>query len=101
VRIARHLPDLIGGESIMARTSSQPMAVPLGSLTQSGARSDVTCAECDSERVTHLAMTLTDGTPVEFVSCHRCEHKTWVDASGVQHRELPVASVLDKTRRPR
>ena len=46
-------------------------------------------------------MTLTDGTPVEFVSCHRCEHKIWVDASGVQHRELPVASVLDKTRKPR
>jgi len=46
-------------------------------------------------------MTLTDGTPVEFVSCHRCEHKTWVDASGVQHRELPVASVLDKARKER
>ena len=45
--------------------------------------------------------TSTDGTPVEFVSCHRCEHKIWVDASGVQHRELPVASVLDKTRKPR
>jgi hypothetical protein len=44
-------------------------------------------------------MTLTDGTPVEFVSCHRCEHKTWVDASGVQHRELPVSTVLDKTRK--
>ena len=67
------------------------MTVPLGSLTQAGARTDVTCGECGSERVTHLAMTLTDGTPVEFVSCHRCEHKTWVDASGVQHHELPVA----------
>ena len=83
----------------MARTSSHPVALPLGSLNQSGERSEVTCADCGSERVTHLAMTLTDGTPVEFVSCHRCEHKTWVDASGVQHRELPVASVLDKTRK--
>jgi hypothetical protein len=82
----------------MAR-SAQPVTVPLGSLTQAGARSDVTCAACGGERVTHLAMTLTDGTPVEFVSCHTCEHKTWVDASGVQHRELPVASVLDKTRK--
>jgi len=85
----------------MARSTSQPLTVPLGSLTQAGARPDITCAECGSERITHLAMTLTDGTPVEFVSCHRCEHKTWVDASGVQHRELPVASVLDKTRKPR
>ncbi|HUV49127.1 MAG TPA: hypothetical protein VMX11_09120 [Actinomycetes bacterium] len=84
----------------MARSSSQPMTVPLGSLTQAGARTDAACSECGSERVTHLAMTLTDGTPVEFVSCHRCEHKTWVDASGVQHQEMPVTSVLDKTRKP-
>lgn len=84
----------------MARSSLQPLTAPLGSLTQAGARTDVTCSECASTRVTHLAMTLTDGTPVEFVSCHRCEHKTWVDASGVQHHELPVASVLDKTRKP-
>jgi hypothetical protein len=83
----------------MAR-SAQPVAVPLGSLTQAGARSDVTCSSCGGDRVTHLAMTLTDGTPVEFVSCHGCEHKIWVDASGVQHRELPVATVLDKTRKP-
>lgn len=82
----------------MARTS-EPLAAPLGSLTQAGARTDATCAGCGSERVTHLAMTLTDGTPVEFVSCHRCEHKTWVDASGVQHQELPVTTVLDKTRK--
>jgi hypothetical protein len=83
----------------MARSSSQPLNVPLGSLTQAGARSEATCADCGSHRVTHLAMTLTDGTPVEFVSCHRCEHKTWVDASGVQHRELPVGTVLDKARK--
>jgi DNA-directed RNA polymerase subunit M/transcription elongation factor TFIIS len=87
-------------EKTMARSSSQPMTVPLGSLTQAGARVEAACSECGSERVTHLAMTLTDGTPVEFVSCHRCEHKTWVDASGVQHQELPVTSVLDKTRKP-
>jgi DNA-directed RNA polymerase subunit RPC12/RpoP len=84
----------------MAHSSSLPLTVPLGSLTQAGARPDIVCDECGSRRITHLAMTLTDGTPVEFVSCHRCEHKTWVDASGVQHRELPVESVLDKTRKP-
>ncbi len=85
----------------MARSSSAPLTIPLGSLTQAGARPEIACAECGSDRITHLAMTLTDGTPVEFVSCHRCEHKVWVDASGVQHQELPVASVLDKARKPR
>jgi hypothetical protein len=22
-------------------------------------------------------MTLTDGTPVQFASCHECEHRSW------------------------
>jgi hypothetical protein len=75
------------------------MTVPLGSLTQHGARGEVICAACGSERVTSLGMTLTDGTPVEFVSCHRCEHKTWRDAGGAEHSELAVDSVLDKARK--
>ncbi len=36
-----------------------------------------TCAACDSTRVTRLTMTLTDGSPVDFTSCHDCEHKSW------------------------
>jgi len=89
----------------MARSSTPSSAIPLGSLTQHGARTEVLCAACGSERVTQLAMTLTDGTPVEFVSCHRCEHKTWRDASGAAASELAVdsvlavESVLDKTRK--
>jgi hypothetical protein len=27
-------------------------------------------------------MTLTDGTPVNFSSCHNCEHRAWADAAG-------------------
>jgi len=84
----------------MARSSTQALSIPLGSLTQHGARSEVLCAACGSDRITQLGMTLTDGTPVEFVSCHRCEHKTWRDASGTDHRELAVDSVLDKARKP-
>lgn len=83
----------------MPRSAAPAQSVPLGSLTQHGARGQATCAACTSERVTSLSMTLTDGTPVEFVSCHRCEHKTWRDASGVDHRELAVDSVLDRTRK--
>jgi hypothetical protein len=42
-------------------------------------------------------MTLTDGSPVQLVSCHRCETRTWVGDDGA----LPVSSVLDKARKPR
>ncbi|MDH4160566.1 MAG: hypothetical protein OEV62_09945 [Actinomycetota bacterium] len=81
----------------MPRTSNPPVTTPLGSLTQLGARTGATCDACGSERVTHLSMTLTDGSSVQFVSCHRCEHRTWADGDG----SLPVATVLDKTRKPR
>ena len=37
----------------------------------------------------------TDGTPVDFVSCHRCEHRAWAHAGSV----LPVNVVLDRTRK--
>ncbi len=81
----------------MARSAATPIDLPLGSLTQPGARGTLACAACDSERVTHLAMTLTDGTPVQFVSCHRCEHRTWIGDG----RPLDTDTVLDKTRKPR
>jgi hypothetical protein len=81
----------------MARTAVAP-AVPLGSLTQPGARIGATCEACGSERLTELAMTLTDGTPVTFTSCHSCEHRTWREASG---HALPVHRVLHKARKPR
>ena len=81
----------------MPRHATIPVDIPLGSLTQPGARGIAWCAACGSDRVTHLSMTLTDGSPVEFVSCHKCEHKTWLSAQGA----LPVDDVLDKTRKPR
>jgi hypothetical protein len=40
-------------------------------------------------------MNLTDGTPVDFTSCHRCEHRTW-EHSGA---ELSVDAVLERTRK--
>jgi hypothetical protein len=52
------------------------------SLTRPGARTGATCPSCGSERLTSLAMVLTDGTPVEFSSCHNCEHRVWADESG-------------------
>ncbi len=78
-----------------SRARAADPVVPLGSLTQREHRGGVQCRLCGSGRVTRLSMNLTDGTPVDFTSCHRCEHRTWESSGGV----LPVASVLDRTRR--
>jgi hypothetical protein len=59
----------------------QRTAAP-SSLTRPGARSGAECPSCGSERLTHLVMTLTDGTPVNFSSCHNCEHRVWADEAG-------------------
>src|SRR5690349_8754988 len=71
------------------RTGAAP--APLGSLTQREHRAVISCRGCGSTRVTRLSLNLTDGTPVEFTSCHRCEHRTWEHAGAV----LTVGSVLD------
>ena len=82
----------------MARASRTPRQhVPLGSLTQPGARDGVFCRACGSDRVTRIAMNLTDGSPVEFTSCHRCEHRTWAEHQ--EGGQLPVAKVLDRARK--
>ena len=70
-------------------------SIPLGSLTQREHRAAIECQACGSTRVTRLSMNLTDGTPVEFTSCHRCEHRTWEHGGDA----LSVDSVLDRTRR--
>ncbi|MCI2237872.1 hypothetical protein MO973_30755 [Paenibacillus sp. TRM 82003] len=68
---------------------------PLGSLTQAAHRESAVCGSCGSERVTRLSMSLTDGTEVEFVSCHVCEERSWLSPGG----PLSVDSVLDRTRK--
>ena len=60
------------------------------SLTQPGARTALICPACSSTRLTVLAMTLTDGTPVEFASCHECEHRSWSHDGG----RLPFTDVI-------
>jgi hypothetical protein len=69
--------------------------VPLGSLTQREHQARTECMSCGSTRVTKLAMSLTDGTPVDFTSCHRCEHRTW-EHDGVP---LSVQTVLERTQK--
>jgi hypothetical protein len=67
------------------------------SLTQAGPAPSGSCPECGSARVTALAMTLTDGTPVEFASCHDCEHRHWAHEGQV----LAFADVITRTTRLR
>jgi transcription elongation factor Elf1 len=59
------------------RLPTQRGATRPASLTQAGTSPSGTCPECGSDRVTSLGMTLTDGTPVQFASCHECEHRHW------------------------
>jgi hypothetical protein len=99
--LAAHLSSLgiFSKVDTMARsTTAARTSVPLGSLTQPGARAGASCRACGSERVTRIAMSLTDGSPVEFTSCHRCEHRTWQELDGTA-AVLPVQRVLDKSRK--
>jgi hypothetical protein len=78
-------------KSTDAAIPEQRCAQP-SSLTRRGARSDARCPSCGSHRLTALAMTLTDGTAVQFSSCHNCEHRVWADEGG----SLDIADVLTR-----
>ena len=65
------------------------------SLVTTPTRQLATCGQCASTRVTHITMTLTDGSVVDFSSCHACEHKSWTQAG----TGLDVSTVLDKARK--
>ena len=54
-----------------------------------------TCVACRGIRVTRITMTLTDGSVVDFASCHSCEHKTWTQ----QGTGLDVSDVLRKAQK--
>ena len=100
---ARHAPrirpDPVSAEISLVPARQPPSgspAVPLGSLTQRDARAGASAAPAAASHVTRLAMNLTDGTPVDFTSCHRCEHRTWA-ARG--RPALAVDAVLEQTRK--
>ncbi|HVM28716.1 MAG TPA: hypothetical protein VM433_13725 [Mycobacteriales bacterium] len=65
------------------------------SLVTTPARALATCTSCASTRVTAITMTLTDGSTVDFASCHTCENKRWTQ----EGRELDITTVLGKTRK--
>jgi hypothetical protein len=53
------------------------------------------CTTCASSRVTEITMTLTDGSVVDFVSCHSCERKSWTQGG----RQLDIDCVLGKAQK--
>jgi hypothetical protein len=55
----------------------------------------VRCSECGAADAIQIALTLPDGTEVDFNSCHRCEHRWW-DADG---EVIDLTTVLEKARR--
>jgi len=67
------------------------------SLVTTPTRALTTCTACGSTRVTSITMTLTDGSVVDFASCHGCEHKRWTQ----QGRDLDIATVLGKATKHR
>jgi hypothetical protein len=81
----------------MARSSTTAAPVPLGSLTQPGAREGVRCQVCQSPRVTRISMELTDGSEVDFTHCLECENRTWQHGDQV----LSVDHVLSRAKRTR
>jgi hypothetical protein len=85
VDAARNAARRVNLPSQRGRRRTAEVQVPLGSLVTAPAPSGAhvaRCGECAGTFLTRLAMTLTDGTPVTFVSCHQCEAKAWVAADG-------------------
>ena len=65
------------------------------SLVTTPTHSLAVCPSCAGTRVTAITMTLTDGTSVDFASCHSCESKSWRQAG----QELDIATVLGKAKK--
>ena len=82
--------------TIPAQRNAVATASP-ASLTQAGSAPSGVCPSCTGSRVTALAMTLTDGTPVRFASCHDCEHRSWSH----EGEELAFADVISRATKQR
>ena len=76
------------------RQTASELAGP-ASLVSPQARTLAKCRDCGSPRVTSIAMTLTDGSPVHFASCHHCENRWWLQDGA----PLTFDHVIAKTRK--
>ncbi|MFC5380266.1 hypothetical protein [Aquipuribacter nitratireducens] len=91
-----HGPRVTGARPVpRQRRGHHDTDLPLGSLTQREHRPEGSCAACGGMRLTRLVMHLGDGSAVDFVSCHHCEHKAWEE----QGSPLSVTDVLARSAR--
>ena len=59
-----------------------------------------TCGSCGGTSLTQLALVLTDGTPVTFISCHTCEQRQWLtERDDGSWQVLPIEVVLERSAR--
>ncbi len=65
------------------------------SLVTTPTSSLAVCDRCAGTKVTAITMTLTDGSSVDFASCHTCESKSWRQGG----LELDIATVLGKAQK--
>ena len=65
------------------------------SLVTTPTRHLAVCTRCSGTRVTAITMTLTDGSSVDFSSCHSCETKSWRQGG----QELDITTVLGKAQK--
>ena len=65
------------------------------SLVTTPVSSLAVCGACAGTRVTAITMTLTDGSSVDFASCHSCETKAWRQGG----QELDISTVLGKAKK--
>jgi uncharacterized protein (DUF983 family) len=95
-RLTNTTTDTAPAKPVATGPASALLAEP-ASLTQVSTNAAVRCPECGGSRLTRIGLVLTDGSPVDFTSCHNCEHKSWVH----EGTDLPIDSVLDKARKLR
>ena len=88
---------LTNTEPVDAADPSGALLAEPASLTQVPTTSAARCPVCGCARLTRIGLVLTDGSPVDFTSCHKCEHKSWVH----EGTDLPIDTVLAKARKPR
>jgi hypothetical protein len=96
--VTTHAPRVTGARPVAVprqRRGSHDSDLPLGSLTQREHRQEGACPACGGTRLTRLVMHLGDGSAVDFVSCHHCEHRMWEE----QGRPMAVTDVLARSAR--
>jgi hypothetical protein len=90
-------PSAAAASAPSAATPASALLAEPASLTQVPSAGAARCPVCAGTRLTRIGLVLTDGSPVDFTSCHNCEHKSWMHEGA----DLPIDTVLAKARKPR